>query len=92
MKHRLVIQALAVVAMGLAAQLTAPSADASSLRSAAAECDLCADGCPFNLPAVCAKSCDPGELYGCRTDRNVCTANDGRQYVYAVGCAPPHRF
>lgn len=52
MKRQLVIQALAVVVMGLSAQFTAPSADASSLRPAAAECDLCADGCPFNLPAL----------------------------------------
>lgn len=85
-KHNLLIQALAVAAMGATAQLTAPSAHAS-VTPMSAECGFCVVGCPAHIDAYCHALCPGSNQSACPATAGGCSYGDGSQpFPYAVLC------
>lgn len=81
MKHKLLIRALIVVAMGAVAQFTVPSARAST---GPVNCAFCELGCPANVIDFCHTLCPGATDGGCAVA--TCTNGDGYKYSNAVVC------
>jgi hypothetical protein len=68
------LQALAIIAMGLAVMLTAKPAEAAAARVCA---DFCADSCDSHI-------CDPCITVYCTN--GGCTGADGQEYFWWAHC------
>lgn len=77
---KLVLRALAVVMMGVLAQMTAPAAQAANTRFCFDQ--FCSNSCPRDLISFCQSRCgNPGQ---CST--GGCHDDAGHYYDYAISC------
>lgn len=81
MRHKLLIRALIVFAMGAVAQFTVPSARASA---GPVNCGFCELGCPADVVSFCHTLCPGSTEGGCAVAS--CSNGDGYQYSNAVVC------
>jgi hypothetical protein len=81
-KHKLLIQAFAVVAMGGVAQVTTPQASAATAAAYTCLSGWCDSSCPSDLFAFC----EPCGHAGGTCSSSGCLGANGRHYDYSVTC------
>jgi hypothetical protein len=87
-KRTRVFQALAILLMAVAAELTAPPAargDEEEAGGLIGGCVWCRTSCPANLVSWCTSKCGYGGP-GSSCVHSTCTGRSGQEYDYTINC------